>query len=112
MKTYRVALVGCGNRGAIHAEAFLDNKERFELVALCDLDPERLETLSGRLGISTTYSDARTMLEREHPDVFCFATLPHIRLSLIELGVSCGVKTIAYEKPIATSLSEPDAQVI
>jgi predicted dehydrogenase len=38
--------------------------------------------------------------------VLCFATLPAIRLPLIELGVKHGVKAIAYEKPMALSLAE------
>lgn len=106
MRKYRVALVGCGPRGRNHAEAFLQNSDRFDLVALCDKDSERLQSLSSVLNIPETYTDAEGMLSSERPEVFCFATLPQVRLELIELGIKHGVKAIAYEKPMATSLAE------
>ena len=108
MPRHTVAIVGCGPRGRNHAEAFLANSDRFDLVAVCDLNEERLQAVSSDLGIGTTYTDADTMLAAEQPDVFCFCTLPHIRLPLIELGVKHGVKAIAYEKPMATTLAEAE----
>jgi len=103
---YRVALVGCGPRGRDHAEAFLANSDRFELAALCDIDAERLQSLSAICEGAEPYEDAERMLSDVKPDVFCFATMPHIRLGLVELGVRHHVKAIAYEKPMATSLAE------
>lgn len=106
MHKYSVVLVGCGPRGQQHAKAFLENSDRFNLVALCDKDSERLQSLSSILNIPKTYTNAEDMLSGEKPDVFCFATLPQIRFDLVELGVKHGVKAIAYEKPMATSLAE------
>ena len=108
MPRHTVAIAGCGSRGRHHAEAFLANPDRFDLVAVCDLDEARLQAVSSALGIGTTYTDADRMLAAEQPDVFCFCTLPHIRLPLVELGVRHGVKAIAYEKPMATSLAEAE----
>lgn len=106
MKKYSVALLGCGPRGRDHAEAFLKNSDRFNLLALCDKDRERLQSVSSILNISKTYTDAEEMLSSEKPDVFCFATQPQVRFELVELGVKHGVKAIAYEKPMAASLAE------
>ncbi|MBV9673708.1 MAG: Gfo/Idh/MocA family oxidoreductase [Verrucomicrobia bacterium] len=103
---YKVVIAGCGPRGEFHAEGFLKNKDRFELTACCDLDVERLQAFGNRFGVSDRYTDAETMLDRERPDIFCFATLPAIRLPLVELGVKYGVKAIAFEKPMATELTE------
>ena len=108
MPRHTVAIVGCGPRGRHHAEAFLANSERFDLVAVCDLDETRLQAVSSDLAVGATYTDADKMLAAECPDVLCFCTLPHIRLSLVELGVKHGVKAIAYEKPMATSLAEAE----
>lgn len=103
---YTVAILGCGPRGRQHATAFLDNADRFELVAACDRDTERLQLLTSiREGIEP-FTDGERMLSKVKPDVFCFATLPNLRLELVELGVRHGVKAIAYEKPMATSLGE------
>jgi predicted dehydrogenase len=46
------------------------------------------------------------MLAAERPEVLCFATPPAVRLPLVELGVTYGVKAIAFEKPMALSLAE------
>lgn len=106
MKRYTVAIVGLGNRGRTHLKGFLDNSDRFEVAAICDLQEAILKRASERFGISRIYMDAETMLKEVRPDVFCFATLPHIRLELVELAARYGVKALAFEKPMATSIEE------
>lgn len=106
MKKYRVAQVGAGSRGKIHLDGWVKNADRFELVALCDLDAKKLADAATKFGISKTYTDAERMLAETKPDIFCFSTMPDVRLSLVELGVRHGVKAIAMEKPMATSLAE------
>ena len=103
---HKVAVVGCGPRGRDHAKAFSENADRFDVVAVCDKDAERLQSVSVEVGVSKTYTDADEMLSKERPEVFCFATLPDVRLPLVEPGVKHGVRAIAYEKPMATSLAE------
>jgi predicted dehydrogenase len=49
------------------------------------------------------------MLAETRPDVFVFVTQPDVRLSLVELGAKYGVKGMALEKPMATSMREADA---
>jgi predicted dehydrogenase len=106
MTTYRAVLVGCGPRGARHAQAILAHPEHFVLAAICDIDRTRLTACAAEFGMTTTYTDAETMLTTERPDVLCFATMPHIRLPLVELGITHGVRAMACEKPLALSLSE------
>lgn len=109
MRRYRVAQVGVGNRGMVHVNGFLALPERFELVAVCDLNAERLrERLAGK-GIPATYSDAEQMLAETRPDVFCFVTPPSVRLDLVRLAAKYEVKALAFEKPMATSLQEAAA---
>ncbi|HEV2054099.1 MAG TPA: Gfo/Idh/MocA family oxidoreductase [Methylomirabilota bacterium] len=103
---YRAVLVGCGARGQSHALGLLANPDRFELVALCDRDAERLGALAHTLGITRGYSDAEAMLAAERPDLLCFATPPAVRLELVELGVRHDVRAIAFEKPLALSLAD------
>ncbi|MBZ9939324.1 Gfo/Idh/MocA family oxidoreductase [Mesorhizobium sp. BR1-1-16] len=106
MTRYSVAIAGCGPRGAYHAEGFAANADRFDVTACCDLDVGRAEEFARRFGIGKVYSDVDAMLAAEKPYVFCFATLPDVRLSLVELGIKHGVKVIAFEKPVATELAE------
>jgi predicted dehydrogenase len=106
MAKHRVAQVGCGPRGRRHIEGFQRNPDRFDLVALCDINEERLAAVAGEYGIRKTYPDAERMLTVEKPDIFCFVTPPKVRLALVELGLRHGVRAIAFEKPMATSLAE------
>ncbi len=104
-KTYTVAIAGMGKRGMHHADAFAANP-RFEIVGLCDIDQERLDAAAENYGISYSNTDAAQMLSETKPDVFCFCTLPSVRLELVQAGVAANVKLVAYEKPMATSTNE------
>lgn len=106
MKKHRVAQVGIGSRGKIHANAFLELSDRFELVGLCDLDQEKLNAYAGGKSLSSDilYADAEKMLAETRPDVFCFVTQPNLRLPMAELAGKYSVKGMAFEKPMATSL--------
>jgi predicted dehydrogenase len=73
---------------------------------VCDLDVNRLALLGAELGVSRIYRDADQMLAKEQPDILVFATPPAVREVLIDLGLRHGVKAIACEKPLATSLAE------
>jgi predicted dehydrogenase len=102
---YSVVVVGCGKRGMHHATEFYKNP-RFQVVGLCDIDAARLDAAAKQLGNPATSLDAAELLKKVKPDVFCFCTLPNLRLPMFRLGVEAGAKMIAYEKPIATSTNE------
>jgi predicted dehydrogenase len=99
-------LVGCGPRGRQHAHGLLANPQRFDLAAVCDLDLTQGSALAAELGVPGIYRDADRMLEEQQPDVLVFATPPAVREGLIDLGLRHGVRAIACEKPLATSLAE------
>jgi predicted dehydrogenase len=102
---YTVAVAGMGKRGVHHANAVAKNP-RLRLVGLCDLSQERLDAARSKFGVEYGSPDAARMLRDLRPDVFIFCTLPQVRLPLIEAGCAAGVKLIAYEKPVATSMNE------
>lgn len=108
MKRYRVAQVGVGSRGKIHANAFLKLSDRFDLVGLCDLDQNKLNAYAAEKGLPSNilYNNAEKMLSETNPDVFCFVTQPNLRLPMVELAARYRVKGLAFEKPMATSLKE------
>lgn len=102
---YKVVVVGMGKRGMHHATAFQAN-EHFDVVGICDIDNKRLETAAGKLGNPQTSTDAASLVESVKPDVFCFCTLPNLRLEMLKIGIESGARLIAFEKPIALSSSE------
>ncbi|MDD4871953.1 MAG: Gfo/Idh/MocA family oxidoreductase [Kiritimatiellae bacterium] len=102
---YKVVVVGMGKRGKHHATAFNANP-RFKVVGICDIDKSRADAAAPQLGNPQVETDAATLASAVKPDVFCFCTLPSIRLDLIKLGIKSRVKLIAFEKPVAMSSSE------
>ena len=105
MKPYRVIVVGMGKRGMHHATTFAGNK-RFELVGICDIDQKRLTDAAPKLGNPKTSTDAEALARELKADLFCFCTLPNLRLPFIKLGIESGAKLIAFEKPVAMTSAE------
>lgn len=101
---HKVVVVGLGKRGTHHTDAFRANP-RFELVGVCDVDSARLQAATENYGV-TGSTDAHGLASELRPDVFCFCTLPNLRLPLIQAGIESGAKLIAFEKPLATSTVE------
>ncbi len=105
MSKYTVMVVGMGKRGKSHAFHFNANGN-FEVVGICDIDEAKCAEVAPGLGNPRIGTDAARMANELKPDVFCFCTLPHIRVEMIQIGVACGAKLIAFEKPVALSSEE------
>ncbi len=105
MKVYKAVVVGMGKRGKHHALAFKANP-RFELAGICTRDRAKLEQAASELGVSRTSTDPLALAREVRPDIFCFCTPPQVRLELIQVGIACGARLIAYEKPMALSMNE------
>ena len=109
MKNYRVAILGCRGRGRAAALAYHAHP-RTEVVALCDLVTERLETLGEEIGVDARFGDLDEMIRQTQPDIVAIPTGTefHYELALRVLGH--GVH-IDIEKPICTNLEEADEVV-
>ncbi len=107
MAKYKVLVAGMGKRGKHHAASFQAN-ENFEVVGICDINEEMLNSAAKSLGMTDIPrgSDAAAMAQELKPDVFCFCTMPRIRYDFIKIAVDCGAKLVAFEKPIAENMSE------
>ncbi len=103
---YTVAVAGLGKRGMHHADAVAKQPALQARRAV----RHRPGAARGRQAEVRRRRTATPMPRRcsgtLKPDVFVFCTLPQIRLPLIRAGVEAGVKLIAFEKPVATSMSE------
>jgi len=104
-KSYTVIVVGMGKRGLHHATFFKANS-RFELIGISSRDPARLKGALSKLGNVPSSSDFRALAHSAKPDLFCFCTPPNVRLEMLKLGVECGAKLIAFEKPMALTSAE------
>lgn len=106
MKTYRVALLGCRSRGTSQAKAIVQHP-RMELVALCDLLPERLNALGDRFGVAARYSDYVQMIREQEPDIVNVPTATRFHAPLAEAVLRLGCH-VDVEKPLTLTLDELD----
>ena len=106
MKTYRVALLGCRSRGTSQAKAITQHP-RTELVAICDLLPERLETVGDKFDVKARYSDFEQMIHEQQPDIVNIPTATKFHAPLAEAVLRMGVH-VDVEKPMTVTLSELD----
>ncbi|MBM7563228.1 Gfo/Idh/MocA family protein [Paenibacillus sacheonensis] len=103
----RVAVVGVNNIGKIHCLAYKRNPDT-ELVAVCDLMPERAEA-AGRLHGVPAYADLRELLASENVDAVIVATAGvekgshHYEPVMIALEAG---KAVFVEKPISNNIEE------
>ena len=104
-----VALVGCGRISRKHCEA-LEKVEGANLVAVCDLIPDKAESTGRQWGVPW-YTSYGTMLSEFHPDVVsvCTESGNHAGVA-IDVMKRFGCNVIV-EKPMALRLSDADAMV-
>jgi predicted dehydrogenase len=106
----RIGLVGCGEHSEIGHAIPLTRYAKahpgaIELVAACDLRPERAELFRQNYGFTRTYTDLKKMLAQESLDV-CITVAPvefiaEIGIQVLNARVPCVV-----EKPLGTSTAE------
>lgn len=108
MKKYRIAIVGAGGIVGAHIAAIASNADRAELVALVDIDENRVQTICKENNIPNGYTSISEMLEREHPDLVHVITpsATHTSITIECLKAGAWVNT---EKPLCGSLAEFDA---
>ncbi|GIX05805.1 MAG: hypothetical protein KatS3mg115_0208 [Candidatus Poribacteria bacterium] len=86
MGTVRVAMIGAGSLAmAVHYPSLAEIPE-VELVAVAELDPERLEAAADRYHIPGRYRDYRRMIEAVQPDAVYAIMPPH---HLFDVAVFC-----------------------
>jgi predicted dehydrogenase len=97
--SFRCAMLGCGPRAHGHAKAY-SLIERGKLVALCDMNEERLKAFGEQHGVAARYTDLDEMLAQEKPDVVHIVTPPTLRVGLMTQVAEAGVPGAIVEKPI------------
>ena len=107
----KYALIGCGRIATNHIKAVLNNN--LELVAVCDIVPERMESLlakhglEGRAGIAR-YTDY-TRLLKENPELrlVAIATESGLHAQIALACIDAGINVI-IEKPIAMCMADAE----
>lgn len=103
----RHAIIGTGGQGKRHAQGFSAMPD-CELVALCDLDPERREKVAGLLpeGVKPKLiEDFREVLDDASIDTVSIATPDHWHTPIALLALQAG-KHVYVEKPCCHTIHE------
>lgn len=104
------ALIGCGRIATNHIKAALAN--HLTIAAVCDVEPEKMETLLTKHGLENDtsirrYTDYQQMLAAEKPAMASIATESGLHAQIALDCIDAGVHVI-IEKPMAMSLSDAD----
>ena len=110
---YRVALIGCGRISFKHIEAYINNKDSMELVAVCDTNIKKAEEKKNEYIKSlpnanvAVFTDYKKMISELSLDFVTIATPSGLHCQITCDVLNSGVNVIT-EKPMA--LSTNDAQ--
>jgi len=89
---------------ASHVNAILENPD-MELVAVCDINTDRLKTFSNMYPNIKTYVNFFSMIKDENPDVIVIATPDNMHCFQTLLSALCtNSKIIFCEKPISDNI--------
>jgi len=106
--TYRFAVIGTGFFAQNHLHAWAQIPD-VELVAVCDVDPVRVQAAADQFG-GKPYTDAAELFANEQLDFVDIATTPPTHRMMVELAAAHGVAPIC-QKPLAWDMVDARAMV-
>lgn len=110
----KYALIGCGRIATNHMTAAINN--RLEIAGVCDIVPEKMESLLEKHNLKENlsirrFSDYKEMLDQIQPEIVSIATESgkhaEIALYCIEHGIH-----VIIEKPMAMSMEDANRIII
>jgi UDP-N-acetyl-2-amino-2-deoxyglucuronate dehydrogenase len=110
MAKIKYAIIGCGRIAPNHIAAIINNSEKFEICAVCDISSKNIVKLLSSFNLDgkvKTYTDYKEMIASEKPQLVAIATDSgsHAEIALNCLNAGCN---LIIEKPIAMSISDAD----
>jgi predicted dehydrogenase len=110
----RYGIIGCGDMAGTHALNFAQRPDLFRAVALCDIEPSRMDEVQAKLaaGAPATrrYSDYRALLDDPAVEAVIVATPNHLHTEPVVAALESG-RPVLCEKPFATTLAECDRMI-
>ena len=104
-KIFRIALIGCGSISANHLNGLASN-DNVEIVALCDIIPERAEARAKEYSVDCKiYTDYYDLLEKEQLDAVHICT-PHYLHAPMTIAALEKDINVFLEKPACINTEE------
>ena len=117
MNSMNCAVIGCGRIGCgfdddgqngiirTHAGSYYKNPKT-KLVALCDIDVNKLQKYGEKYHVSGLYEQSLDMFKNENIECVSICTLVDTHLELVKEAAKFNVKGIFLEKPISSTLQQ------
>jgi len=104
-KIFTAAVVGGGIGRSHIVEGFVPNADKFKVLAICDLDPGRMNGLADEFKIERRVANFDDLLKMDDLDVIDICTPPMVHYPMILAALAAG-KHVICEKPYSTSAAE------
>jgi len=109
MRQVRVAVVGAGIWGTVHARAYSQHASA-ELAAVCDMDERRARETAEAWDIPAWYASLDALLEKEKLDAVSVCTPDTAHADIVVRCARAGLHVLC-EKPMATTVAECEAMI-
>lgn len=103
-KVYGIALIGCGQMGAVHLE-HIYFKDNVDVKCVCDLNVDKAEVFKRRFGAARVETDLRRCISAPDVDIVIIATYPSTHLDILKICMEFK-KHVICEKPIAVNRAD------
>ncbi len=104
----RIAFVGAGNHATASLYPNIAHIPEFDLVAVCDIAPEKARDAARKYGALEWYTDVERMIEQVQPQGICICGPAAMHYEVGMQALSHGIP-IFVEKPPAPSLAQAQA---
>lgn len=108
--TLRFGIIGCGAIGQRRHIPECFSNPHTHIVALCDVNAERVKEIAGKFEVTSTYTDYKQMLKKEELDAVVVGT-PNATHAPMAIAASKAGCHVLVEKPMAATLKEAAAMI-
>jgi predicted dehydrogenase len=106
-KIFNVAVIGVGIGRSHIVEGYVPNADKFKVLALCDLNVERMTPIADEFGVERRVTDFDDVLAMDDIDIIDICTPPMLHHPMVMAALKAG-KHVICEKPLVGSLSQVD----
>jgi myo-inositol 2-dehydrogenase/D-chiro-inositol 1-dehydrogenase len=103
--TIKIGAIGLGRLGFQHASNLKFSIPNVELVALCDMDEEKLDKTAREWGVPHAYTDFGAMIRNRELDAIAITSPSHLHADQIAQALDNGLHVFC-EKPLGTTVDE------
>ena len=101
----KIGAIGLGRLGYQHAFNLRFSIPGVELVALCDMNEEKLNATAKEWGVPYTYTDFEAMIQNQELDAIAITSPSHLHTLQIAQALEQGLHVFS-EKPLGTTVEE------